>query len=98
MCTVTLELPDELVELAEKQGLLSPTALEAYIRKSLKKPVLFKAKEGKPRKDDLDETLEELWGLCKDAPLTVDSFLEDRHEEAEREEAEYRRAFRIAAE
>jgi hypothetical protein len=98
MCTVTLELPDELVELAEKQGLLNPAALEAYIRKSLKKPALFKVKKGKPRKDDIDETLEELWELCKAAPLTVDSFLADRHEEAEREEAEYHRSFRLAVE
>jgi hypothetical protein len=90
MCTVTLELPDELVELAQKQGLLSPGALESYIRKSLEKPVFFKAKTGNTQKDDLDETLEELWELCKDVPITVDSFLEERHAEAEREEAGYR--------
>jgi hypothetical protein len=98
MCIVTLELPDELVELAQEQGLLSSAALESYIRKSLKKPALFKAKKRKPHEDDLDETLEELWELCKDAPLTVDSFLEDRHKEAEREEAEYRHTFRLADE
>jgi hypothetical protein len=32
MCTVTLELSDELAALAEKQGLLTPSALEAYIK------------------------------------------------------------------
>jgi hypothetical protein len=32
MSTVTLELSDELVAVAEKQGLLNPAALEAYIK------------------------------------------------------------------
>jgi hypothetical protein len=40
--------------------------------------------------DDLDETLEELWKLCKDVPISVDSFLDERHAETEREEAKYR--------
>ncbi|GHV63068.1 hypothetical protein AGMMS49587_11880 [Spirochaetia bacterium] len=42
------------------------------------------------RKPPLAQTMEELWELCKDAPITVDSFLEERHAETEREEAEYR--------
>ncbi|GHV80899.1 hypothetical protein AGMMS49944_26900 [Spirochaetia bacterium] len=45
MCTVTLELPDELAAEAEKQGLLSPSALEAYILKSLNRPEPKKAKD-----------------------------------------------------
>jgi hypothetical protein len=89
MCTITLELPDELVERAQKQGLLSPGAVESYIRKSLKMPVSVKAEAGKNQKDDLDETLEELWELCKDVPVSVDSFLEERHAETKREEAAY---------
>jgi hypothetical protein len=79
MCTVTLELSDELVAAAEKQGLLSPPALEAYIRQKLR---------GLGKKPPLAQTMENLWELCKDVPITVDSFLEERHAETEREEAE----------
>jgi hypothetical protein len=32
MSTITLELPDELAAVAEKQGLLTPSALESYIK------------------------------------------------------------------
>jgi probable addiction module antidote protein len=28
--------------------------------------------------NNLDATLEEIWALCKDAPITVDGFLEER--------------------
>jgi hypothetical protein len=35
MCTVTLELPDELVDRAKEKGLLSSTAIETYLRKLL---------------------------------------------------------------
>jgi hypothetical protein len=41
----------------------------------------------------LAQTMEKLWELCKDSSVTVDGFLEERHKETEREEAEYRRAF-----
>jgi hypothetical protein len=37
--------------------------------------------------------MEKLWELCKDAPISVDSFLDERHAETGREEVEYRRAF-----
>ena len=50
----------------------------------------FPAMERRQAEDDLDETIEELWELCKDVPISADSFLEERHAEAEREEAKYR--------
>jgi hypothetical protein len=35
VCTVTLELPDELVDKAKEKGLLSSTTIETYLRKLL---------------------------------------------------------------
>ena len=68
MCTVTLELSDELVAKAEKQGLLTPSAFEAYIRKSLANAVFPASKEVASRKPvPLNETLGKLWELCKDS-------------------------------
>jgi hypothetical protein len=54
---------------------------------------LVEQKEIRGKKPPLVQTTEALWELCKDASLTVDSFLEERHKEAEREEVENRRAF-----
>jgi hypothetical protein len=45
------------------------------------------------KKPPLAKTAEKLWKLCKDTPITADSLLEMRHEETEREAAEYRRMF-----
>jgi len=42
-----------------------------------------------PRKEavnNLDATLEEIWALCKDVPVTVDGFLEERRRDNEMEE------------
>ena len=39
---------------------------------------------------NLDAALDTIWTLCKDAPLTVDSFLEDRRKDNERDENRYR--------
>ena len=42
-----------------------------------------------PRKEavnSLDTALKEIWALCKDAPITVDSFLEERRRDNEIEE------------
>jgi hypothetical protein len=47
-------------------------------------------KKGFRGKPPLAQTAEKLWDLCKDIPITVDSFLDERHAETEREEAEYR--------
>jgi len=49
-----------------------------------------------PRKEainNLDAALEEIWALCKDAPVTVDSFLEERRRDNEMEEERYRQFF-----
>jgi len=49
-----------------------------------------------PRKEavnNLDATLEEIWALCKDAPVTVDSFLEERRRDNEIKEERYRQFF-----
>jgi len=49
-----------------------------------------------PRKEtanNLDAALEEIWALCKDVPVTVDSFLEARRRDNEMEEDRYRQFF-----
>ena len=43
----------------------------------------------KEEADDLDALLEEIRELCKDAPISVDSFLEERRREYELEEERY---------
>jgi hypothetical protein len=45
------------------------------------------------RKAAFAKNLAEIRELCKGSTLTVDRFLELRHEETRREEAEYRRLF-----
>ena len=49
-----------------------------------------------PRKDavnNLNAALEEIWALCKDAPVTVDGLLEERRRDNETEEARLRQFF-----
>jgi hypothetical protein len=41
--TITLDLPADVEDKAQKQGLLSPAAFESFIRKSLKQPIGRKA-------------------------------------------------------
>ena len=65
----------DLATEAEPQGLLRSSAGEAYLRQTLQKP-------------DLETTTRELRELCKGSTITVDSFLEERHAEAVREEAD----------
>jgi hypothetical protein len=71
MSTITLELPDELAAVAEKQGLLSPLALEAYIQKSQHttdaETVHHQA-----------QALRDLFGCCKGSGDTLDAYME-RH-------------------
>jgi hypothetical protein len=38
------------------------------------------------KKPPLAQTMEEIWALCKDSTVTVDSFLEERHAERDLEE------------
>ncbi|GHU42818.1 hypothetical protein FACS1894190_12600 [Spirochaetia bacterium] len=45
------------------------------------------------KKPPLSKTMEKIWELCKDSKITVDSFLEERHAENEREEEKFRRMF-----
>jgi hypothetical protein len=47
-------------------------------------------REEAAKKPPLDQTLAKIWALCKDVPISVDSFLEERHAETEAEEAKYR--------
>ena len=37
------------------------------------------------KKPPVDQTLAKIWELCKDVPISVDSFLEERHAERDRE-------------
>ena len=70
MCTVTLELPDEVVEIAKKQNLLTPAAIEKYIRDrysgdaSMRKHHADGAMENVIDEHDRQEHAE----YCKDAP------------------------------
>jgi len=41
--------------------------------------------------DDIDDTLERIRELCKDAPISVDSFREERRRDLEMEEAKFQR-------
>ena len=43
--------------------------------------------------NSLDAALEEIWALCKDVPVTVDGFLEERRRDNEMEEDRYRQFF-----
>jgi hypothetical protein len=43
--------------------------------------------------NNLDVALERIWMLCKDSPVTVDSFLEMRRQDKELEETQYRQFF-----
>jgi len=43
--------------------------------------------------NNLNAALEEIWALCEDAPVTVDSFLEERRRDNEMEEERYRQFF-----
>jgi hypothetical protein len=43
--------------------------------------------------NNLDTALEKIWALCKDSPVTVDSFLEMRRHDKELEENQYRQFF-----
>ena len=47
----------------------------------------------KGKAESLDTALEKIWELCKDSPVTVDSFLETRRRDKELEESQYRRFF-----
>ncbi|GHV89717.1 hypothetical protein AGMMS50268_02200 [Spirochaetia bacterium] len=49
------------------------------------KALPLEQKESRGKKPPLAQTTEALWELCKDASLTVDSFIEERHAETERE-------------
>jgi len=39
---------------------------------------------------DLKNALDKIWSLCKDAPVTVDNFLEERRADNEHDESQYR--------
>ena len=84
MCTVTLELSDELVAIAEKQGLLTPSALEAYILKSVDRSETTRSKSVMP--------LLELWGSCKGED-TLEAYFERKCADKIRED-ENERQFR----
>jgi len=43
--------------------------------------------------NSLDSTLEKIQVLCKDSPITVDSFLEMRRQDKELEEKQFRQFF-----
>jgi len=43
--------------------------------------------------NNLDIALEKIWNLCKDSSITVDSFLEMRHQDKELEEKQYQQFF-----
>jgi len=43
--------------------------------------------------NNLDAVLEIIWALCKDSPITVESFLEMRRQDKELEEDQFRQFF-----
>jgi hypothetical protein len=43
--------------------------------------------------NNLDDTLEKIWTLCKDSSVTVDSFLEMRRHDNKLEEERYMQSF-----
>jgi hypothetical protein len=42
-------------------------------------------KQGLGKKPPVDQTLAEIWAICKNSTVSVDSFLEERHAERDRE-------------
>ncbi|GHU02448.1 hypothetical protein FACS1894147_04340 [Spirochaetia bacterium] len=44
-------------------------------------------KQGLGKKPPVDQTLAEIWAICKNSTVSVDSFLEERHAERDREYA-----------
>jgi hypothetical protein len=81
MCTVTLELPDELAALAQKNGLLTSSALEAYIRKSLTKEVRSPSKPAGASAPKLSfaEAQQKIRALGVE--LSVDRMLQQKHDD-----------------
>jgi hypothetical protein len=43
--------------------------------------------------DEFNTTLEKIWELCEDVPISVDSFLEERRQDNDIEEERYRKSF-----
>ncbi|GHV84091.1 hypothetical protein AGMMS50212_14310 [Spirochaetia bacterium] len=56
-----------------------------FVRYLKHKASSLEVKESREKKPSLAQTTESLWELCKDASLTVDSYIEERHAETERE-------------
>ena len=52
----------------------------------------------KKQSNSLDNALEKIWTLCKDASITVDGFLEMRRQDRELEEKQYRKIMAITGE
>lgn len=47
----------------------------------------------KAQNNSLDIALEKIWNLCKDSSITVDNFLEMRHQDNDLEEKQYQLFF-----
>ncbi|GHV81233.1 hypothetical protein AGMMS49944_30240 [Spirochaetia bacterium] len=84
----TIDMPVETKHLSvfERKAAEKDAAADPYKGLVLKKGP-------KTTHEEFAKNLAELRLLCKGSTLTVDRFLEMRHEETEREEAEYRRLF-----
>ncbi|GHV94883.1 hypothetical protein AGMMS50293_12030 [Spirochaetia bacterium] len=80
MVTLTLSLSDELAEKAEKWGLLSPIALETYIKSSFNR--LSSAHSG----TQAVKPLLSLRGIDKDRD-TMEAYFKRHHADNERERA-----------
>ena len=79
MCTVTLELSDELVAQAQERGLLTSFAIEKYIRKSIAgEPFIIAAPTNVPAKKlTFAEAQQKIQALGVN--LSVDRMLRQKH-------------------
>jgi hypothetical protein len=56
MATVRIDLPDQLAQDAERAGLLSPAALEQWLREQLRAQAADRLHEAVKRMDEADDT------------------------------------------
>lgn len=60
MTTIMITLPDELAKRAKERGLLSPSAIESYVRDKLKETEGSEPIAGRETDKELDSALAEL--------------------------------------
>ncbi|WP_461255641.1 hypothetical protein [Treponema sp. R80B11-R83G3] len=81
----------QTVEILENRRLIIDVPREVPTKAVARFELVWSPKIKTP--EELKASLEKIWEICKDAPVSVDSFLETRREDNELEEAKYRRLF-----